>query len=100
MRQSAQILGNVNDNKSAAVINPLAGMVQVIIDSRVAAGAWYLFAAPSQAPVFEASWLDGEESPVIDEDVDFITDGVRIKCRHCFGVGRVAWRGVLYNPGA
>lgn len=92
--------GNVNDNKSAAVINPLAGMVQVITDPRVAAGAWYLFAAPSQAPVFEASWLDGEESPVIDEDVDFITDGVRIKCRHCFGVGRVAWRGVLYNPGA
>lgn len=91
--------GNVGAQLNAGVINPLFGIVQVISDPRVADGAWYLFAAPAQAAVIEVAWLDGQQTPYIDEDIDFITDGVRVKCRHCFGAGLLGWRGAIYNPG-
>ena len=71
----------------------------MISDPRVADGAWYLFAAPSQAELIEVAWLDGNQTPFIDEDIDFITDGIRIKARHCFGAGLSGWRGAIYNPG-
>ena len=64
--------------------------MQIIADPRLVAGSWYLFAAPTQAPVIEVAWLDGNESPFIDEQVDFITDGIQIKARHCFGA--VGWQ--------
>lgn len=100
---TAQVLmgstSSLKNGENAGVINPLAGIVQIIADPRIAAGSWYLFAAPSQAPVIEVAWLDGEESPFIDEQVDFITDGIQIKARHCFGAGKVAYRGAIFNPG-
>lgn len=91
--------GNVGAQLNSGVINPLYGSVRVISDPRVADGAWYLFAAPAQAPIVQVAWLDGEQTPYFEEDVDFITDGIRLKCRHCFGAGLLGWRGAIYNPG-
>lgn len=91
--------GNVGAQLNSGVVNPLYGIVRVISDPRVADGAWYLFAAPSQAAIIEVAWLDGQQTPFIDEEVDFITDGIRVKCRHCFGAGILGWRGAIYNPG-
>ena len=100
---TAQVLmgstSSLKNGENAGVMNPLAGIVQIIADPRIAAGSWYLFAAPSQAPVIEVAWLDGEESPFIDEQVDFITDGIQIKARHCFGAGKISFRGAIFNPG-
>lgn len=91
--------GNVGAQLNAGVVNPLYGVVRVISDPRIPDGAWYLFAAPSQAALIEVAWLDGNQTPFIDEEVDFITDGIRVKCRHCFGAGLLGWRGAIYNPG-
>ena len=100
---TAQVLigstSSLKSGQNAGVINPLASIVQIIADPRIVARSWYLFAAPSQAPIIEVAWLDGEESPFIDEQVDFITDGIQIKARHCFGAGKVAYRGAIFNPG-
>lgn len=91
--------GNPMDHKNEAVKNPFRGMAQLIVDQRVKRGSWYLLASPLIAPIFQAAWLDGEPGPHIEDETDFLTDGVRIKARHCFGAGLVGWRGAIFNPG-
>lgn len=91
--------GNTELERNSGVINPFQGVAQIICDQRVARGSWYLLAAPMVAPIFQAAWLDGESGPHIEEETDFLTDGVRIKARHCFGCGLVGWRGAVFNPG-
>lgn len=91
--------GNTELERNSGVINPFQGVAQIICDQRVARGSWYLLASPMVAPIFQAATLDGESGPHIEEETDFLTDGVRIKARHCFGCGLVGWRGAVFNPG-
>ncbi len=89
-----------DDNKSAGVHNPWAGKLTPIADPRVAGTAWYLLAHPNQYPSIEVAYLEGEEQPYIDEELDFDSDALKIKVRHDFGAGVVDHVGIYKNPGA
>lgn len=91
--------GNVGAQLNAGVINPLYGIVRVIADPRIADGAWYVLAAPSQAPLIQVATPSGQNGPEILENIDFMTDGIQIKARHIFGAGLMGWIGAIYNPG-
>lgn len=88
---------------SSGVKNPWAGKLTPITDSRLSddsATAWYLVASPNQAPVIEVAYLEGEEQPFIDDEVEFSSDSLIIKVRHDFGAGLMDHRGIFKNPGA
>ncbi|SDP69654.1 phage major capsid protein [Desulforhopalus singaporensis] len=92
-----------DDNKSAGVYNPWAGKLTPISDpllDATSATAWYLFAHPNQVPVIEAAYLEGEEQPYVEEQVDFNSDALIIKVRHDFGAGVVDHPGTYKNAGA
>lgn len=88
------------DNKSAGVHNPWAGKLTPIADPHLTGNAWYLFAHPNQFPTIEVAYLEGEEQPYIDEELDFDSDALKIKVRHDFGAGVVDHIGGYKNPGA
>lgn len=92
-------MGNATPQLNSGVYNPYQGKARLVVDQRVAPGSWYLLASPLIAPIFQAARLDGAEGPDIEQETDFLTDGVRIKARHCFGCGLVGWRGAVFNPG-
>jgi len=49
--------------------------------------AWYLLADPTDLPVIEVAFLNGQESPTIETaDADFGTLGVQMRGYHDFGV--------------
>lgn len=49
--------------------------------------AWYLLAEPTDLPVIEVAFLNGQESPTIETaDADFNQLGVRMRGYHDFGV--------------
>jgi len=51
------------------------------------AKAWYLLADPSDLPVIEVAFLNGQESPTIETaDADFNVLGVQMRGYHDFGV--------------
>lgn len=90
-------------NKSAGVYNPWAGKLTPIADPHLDAAdpnAWYLVANPMQAPLIEVAWLEGEEQPYVEEQVNFNSDALEIKVRHDFGCGAVDHRGGYMNAGA
>jgi len=59
-----------------------------------------LFASPSEEPVIEVAFLDGNQSPFLESDQGFSVDGIRWKVRIDYGVGAIGWRGVVKNAGA
>ena len=61
--------------------------------------SWYLAADPSQIDTVEVAFLQGEESPVLENDWDMTTDTYRYKVRQTFGVKAIDWRGLYKNAG-
>lgn len=89
-------------NMSAGVHNPWAGKLTPIAETRLSsnsATAYYLVAHPNQAPVVEAAYLMGDAQPFIDDEVEFSSDSLVIKCRHDFGAGLVGHEGINKNAG-
>ena len=81
-------------------INPFAGTLQVIADSRLTdAAAWFLVANPSQIDTIEYSYLEGNEGVYLETRNGFSVDGVEIKARLDFAAKAIDWRGMWKNAG-
>jgi hypothetical protein len=78
--------------------NAVRGLFRDVIDSpRIADTKWYLFADPSEAPVMEVAFLEGNDAPFLDMEEGFTVDGARYKARLDFGVGVNDFRGAVRN---
>jgi hypothetical protein len=83
------------------VPNIVNGLVQTIVDTpRLSGTAWYLFADPGVEPVIEVGFLDGNQQPYIEQEMNFNSDGMAVKVRYDYGVAAVGWRGAYKNAGA
>ena len=59
---------------------------------------WFLAADQAQGvETVEYTFLQGEESPVTDQEEDFDTDTYKFKIRQTFGVKAIDWRGLYRN---
>jgi hypothetical protein len=77
------------------------GLVQDIVTSpRAAATVWYFFANPSEAPVLEVAFLDGNDTPYLEMENGFSVDGSSWKVRMDYGVAGVDFRGAVRSTGA
>lgn len=71
------------DNKGHAS-NPVAGMAEIVVDGRLdaaSATAWYLAADPEMFDTIEVAYLDGNDTPFIEEQTAWTADGVEMKVR-------------------
>ena len=88
---------------SAGVVNPWAGKMTPIAEPRLDAdsvASWYLIAHPNQVPFIDVSFLEGEEQPYVEEQIDFDSDALKVKVRHDVGAGVVDYVGAYKNIGA
>jgi hypothetical protein len=77
-------------------VRPLSVVADAVLDGNDTTG-WYLAADPSQIDTVELTFLSGEESPVVESEVDFDTDTQKSKVRQSFGVAAIDWRGLYLN---
>jgi ATP-dependent Clp endopeptidase proteolytic subunit ClpP len=61
--------------------------------------AWTLAADPMDAPLVEVDFLDGIQTPYIDEQIDFDSDSIKLKTRLDYGMAAIDWRGGYRNNG-
>ena len=81
--------------------NKANGLVRDIIGTaRLTGTAWYLFADPNIAPVFEVVFLDGQREPILALEDDFRTAGISYRVELPFGIGAIGYVGGYYNAGA
>ena len=81
--------------------NIVNGLFRDIVDTpRMTGTRRYLFADPSEAPVLEVAFLDGNQNPYLELQNGFDVDGARYKVRLDYGVGAIDYRGAVTNAGA
>ena len=92
---------NDDTNKNQRKPNVVRGLFADVVDTpRLSGTAWYMFADPSMDPVVEVAFLNGVQTPTIEQETNFRTDGLSWKVVHRYGVGAVGWRGAVRNAGA
>lgn len=74
-------------------MRPLNVIIEPMLDAW-SGTAWFLAADYANVDTVELSFLQGEESPVIENEWEFDTDVYKYKVRQTFGVAAVDWRGL------
>ncbi|MVB11071.1 hypothetical protein CAFE_17730 [Caprobacter fermentans] len=88
---------------NANVANVFRNKLQMITDAEldVDSGAQpYFFAAnPALTPTIEISYLNGNETPVVESEVSFDHLGIRYRIYGDRGITLLGYRGLVKNPG-
>jgi len=85
---------DVDVSNKYQVPNKSRGLFTSVVDTpRLTGNVWYAFADPSQEPVIEVGFLDGQQTPYMEMKQGFEVDGVTWKIRLDYGVAAVGYRG-------
>lgn len=89
--------GAINEFRSGGrtAVQPV---IEPLLDGN-SATAWYLAANSNQTDTVEYCYLDGFDSPVVETENSFSTDGVSMRCRHDFAVKAIDHRGLYKSAG-
>lgn len=77
--------------------------LEIVVDARLdddSETAWYLAADYNQVDTIEVAYLQGQRGAFIDQEENFDTDALKVKCRLDFQAAPVDWIGMIKNPGA
>lgn len=78
--------------------NAVRGLFRDVVDTpRIADTKWYVFADPGEAPVIEVAFLEGNDTPFLDQEEGFTVDGSRWKVRLDYGIAAIDYRGAVRN---
>lgn len=81
-----------------SVGNRVAGMAEVVSEARLdvnSATTWYLAGNPNQYDTIEVSYLNGVQTPVLEQKNGWNVDGVEFKVRQDAGVNLLDFRALL-----
>lgn len=92
---NAAILANVTTNA-----NVFMGRLEVRVDPRITGNLWFLIADPAAVDTIVLAYLQGRVGPVVEEAIEFDTDGAKIRCLFDVAASPVDFRGMYRNPGA
>ena len=101
-------LRDTTANAKFPIANPHQGKFRVEVSRYLAnavytgnsAKAWYLLSEPSDLPVIEVAFLNGQEAPTIETaEADFNVLGVQMRGYHDFGVALQDFRGGVKSKG-
>lgn len=98
---SQLISSNVDPAKYNATVNPYFNGITVIQDAELTdTKAWYLAGSQAITDTIEVTYLNGVETPYLEQRVGFDVDGIEFKIRHDYAVTVLDYRALLKNPGA
>lgn len=87
--------------KNAYTPNISLGMFRDIVGTPRLTGTRYsAFADANEAPAIEVAFLDGNDTPFLEQESAFTTDGTSFKVRLDYGVAGHDYRGAATNAGA
>jgi len=84
------------------LVNTVQGRMQVVSEARLSAfnaNGWFVLGSPSQHPTIEVGFVDGQETPMVQQEDDWNTRGVKFAVWHDFDVKAMDYRGMYYNDG-
>lgn len=97
-------IGEGNDlspNQNAGITNTVQNMGEIIVEPRLdkaSTKAWYVASAKGSDTI-EVAYLDGMDTPYLEEQQGFTVDGVAWKVRIDAGVAALDYRGLVKSSG-
>ncbi|MCC7416145.1 MAG: Clp protease ClpP [Acidobacteria bacterium] len=91
----------VSGSKNLTVPNSVRGTFEVISDARLDAASstnWYGATDPAVHDTIEVAYLDGVDTPTLEQQAGWSIDGVAFKVRLDAGVKALDFRGLAKNP--
>jgi len=89
-----------SDGSTSSNANTQRNRFEVVSDGRLASGAWFGAADPNLFDTIEVAYLDGVQTPFLDQKDGWTIDGTEFKVRIDAGVAPLDFRGLNKNPGA
>jgi len=77
--------------------------LEIVVDARLdenSSVSWYLAADFNQVDTIEVAYLQGQRGAFIDQQENFDSDALKVKCRLDFQAAPIDWIGLIKNPGA
>lgn len=102
--QAIQVVGSGSvkgADVNANIINPIRNIAEIITEPRLDGSSeknWYM-AAPQGGDTIEVAYLNGIDTPYIDQQEGFTSDGVTTKIRIDAGVAPLDHRGLIQVKG-
>ena len=105
---TAQVNETTTANKPKPNANPHVGKFEVVSSAYLgnasytgySSKAWYLFADPNRLPALEVAFLNGVDTPTVEQtDADFNTLGIQFRGFIDFGVKEQDYRGAVKMKG-
>lgn len=80
-------------------VNPFAGKLQLLVETGLPEGSWYIFGDPAALPVLAHGYLSSAPGPQLATRDGWDVLGREFRVVLDFGCGAVDWRGAYLNPG-
>jgi ATP-dependent protease ClpP protease subunit len=93
----------VGSNSNETVPNTVRNTFRTIADSRLdvdSAVKWYMAANPNMVDTINVGFLNGQQTPDLEETQNFAVDGVEMKVRQVAQAKAADWRGLHQNVGS
>lgn len=100
---SAHVMEKGDTDGQFGTHNPFANKLQVIPSARLDTDSttqWYLTADPAEIDTVEVAFLEGEETPVVEEEDEFDSDVRKVKVRHNIAAKAIDHRGMVRSSGS
>lgn len=95
-----QLVASTIVPSQTSAVNPFAGQLQAITDSRITGNTWFLAASPNQIDTLEMAYLEGAVGPTVSQFAEVTRDGISVRAIHDVGAAAIDYRGLYRNPGA
>ncbi|MAY85574.1 MAG: hypothetical protein CML02_02450 [Pseudooceanicola sp.] len=86
--------------KQPRAYNTVRDAVEPIVDARLTGDEWFLLADPSMHDGIEVGYLDGVDTPFLDQQDGWSVDGTEFKVRIDAAATPMAWETMYKNPGS
>ena len=97
--EAEQVLATIQPNK-ADDVNPFGGELTLLVEPRLPAGDWYVFADPARLAAMHYAYLSSAQGVQIQRMDAWDTLGMKFRAFLDFGAGWLDWRGAHQIPGA
>ena len=81
-------------------MNPFGGKLTLLVEPRLPAGTWYVFADPARLAAMQYAYLSSAQGVQIQRTEAWDTLGMKFRAFLDFGAGWLDWRGAHQIPGA